>query len=760
MNIMGPGIAQLYLEHVYRWFGLPKKMISDRDPRFTSHFGKALLSKLGIAQNLSTTFHPQTDNLSEQKNQWIEQYLQLVMSSSPEHWTQWLDIASAVHNNQRNTTTGLSPNQILIRYEITLAPPNMPLSNNKTVENWIRNMMEHQAQAINTINKATKGNRSIPEQYSIGDQVWLEGKHLRFPHQKTKLNPKRYGPFKIIKAISSVVYQLQLPPSWKIHLFHASLLSPYGETPSHGPNFSRPPPDLIDGEAEYEVELIKSHRRHGRSRKLQYLIKWKGYPESNNTWKDTDKIHAPDLIKLYHKGNPLQRIKGRRLSLQNPHLPTWQSSRSPSLHSPQILSFLQTTRIPSNTLNPSFAHLHTRPTSSTSSTLVGSETTPPGHTPLNTPTFAKKRTAATTLRLAWSHPLLYPIHPVRRRPTTRTSPHKYVLTPCSNHQSSIYGAYIDHNDLAHIPDRPQCRQPGLSICQTFRPPNLRRPFQSLARRLRSHRQCRLGQPRQSSPPTTTSTPLSFAPSRTDSSPLSPAGKPMPRCSTTASLSGSRDSKTVSWSTKRPSNEPQRVISSTTGVYPTSASHAAPGFPARLSGSNSTTMARCRASQTPTAQNQTLTLPTCTPNPTINTLKRAMRGLGSPYRPGSSFSWWAPRMTLHYSITPSSTTMIGGSPPRSTATANSTASSPTSASSSSRCRSISTRSPKPALLARVASCLRMRQNKSTNSKTSHTKPRPRAARGSVRLTDVVVRSSGGVMLPALRSPARSDLPRLM
>jgi len=238
-NIMGPGIAQLYLEHVYRWFGLPKKMISNCDPRFTSHFGKALLSKLGITQNLSMAFHPQTDGLSEWKNQWIEQYLRLVMSSSPEHWTQWLDIALAVHNNWKNTTTGLSPNQILIGYETTLAPPEMPPSNNEMAENRIKSMMEHWAQAIDAINKAAKGNRSIPEQYAIGDQVWLEGKHLRFPHQKNKLNPKRYGPFKIIKVISSVAYQLQLPPSWKIHpVFHASLLSPYCETPSHGPNFS------------------------------------------------------------------------------------------------------------------------------------------------------------------------------------------------------------------------------------------------------------------------------------------------------------------------------------------------------------------------------------------------------------------------------------------------------------------------------------------------------------------------------------------
>src|SRR6267142_470078 len=145
---------------------------------------------------------------------------------------------------------------------------------------------------------------------------------------------------------------------------------------------------------------------------LQYLIKWKGYPESDNTWEDADQIHVPDLIKLYHKGNPLQRIKGRHLSLQNPHLPTWQSSTSPLLHSLPIPFFPQTTKILLNTLNPSFVHLHSQPTSSTSLMLVGSETTPLGATPLNTPTFARKHTAATILRLAWSHPLSYPVHRV------------------------------------------------------------------------------------------------------------------------------------------------------------------------------------------------------------------------------------------------------------------------------------------------------------------------------------------------------------
>ena len=63
--IMGPQIAQKYLWHLYPWFGLPDKIISDRDLRFTSHFGRALTQELGIQQNILTAFYPQTDGLTE-----------------------------------------------------------------------------------------------------------------------------------------------------------------------------------------------------------------------------------------------------------------------------------------------------------------------------------------------------------------------------------------------------------------------------------------------------------------------------------------------------------------------------------------------------------------------------------------------------------------------------------------------------------------------------------------------------------------------
>ena len=63
---------------------------------------------------------------------------------------------------------------------------------------------------------------------------------------------------------------------------HTTLLSPYHENDIHGTNYLSPPPDLIEGEHEYEVEAIIAHKRQGRGH--IYLIKWKGYPTGDNSW--------------------------------------------------------------------------------------------------------------------------------------------------------------------------------------------------------------------------------------------------------------------------------------------------------------------------------------------------------------------------------------------------------------------------------------------------------------------------------------------
>src|SRR6266436_352301 len=247
-------------------------MISDRDPRFTSHFRKALTTKLGITCNLLMAFHPQTNRLSERKNQWVEQYLHLVTSMDPKGWIHWLALATAVHNNRINTTTGLSPSQILLGYNPTLNLEESLETTNTLVETRSKVLEQNHKNTIWALNKSSDQSGLPPSQYKLGQLVWLDATHLKLPHQKAKLTPKHLGPFKITKEISPVAYQLALPINWRIHnIFHASLINPYHKMAEHGPNFTRPPPNLIKGEEEFKVERIVAHRMFGRSKCLQYL---------------------------------------------------------------------------------------------------------------------------------------------------------------------------------------------------------------------------------------------------------------------------------------------------------------------------------------------------------------------------------------------------------------------------------------------------------------------------------------------------------
>src|SRR5258708_18219402 len=78
--------------------------------------------------------------------------------------------------------------------------------------------------------------------YRVGDQVWLEGKHLPTHQATAKLAACRHGPFKVLEVLSPVNYRLELPTQSSIHpLFHIDLLTPYRQTVTHGIHYQPPP---------------------------------------------------------------------------------------------------------------------------------------------------------------------------------------------------------------------------------------------------------------------------------------------------------------------------------------------------------------------------------------------------------------------------------------------------------------------------------------------------------------------------------------
>jgi hypothetical protein len=133
--------------------------------------------------------------------------------------------------------------------------------------------------------------------FKKGDKVWLEGTNLKSGYNK-KITTKCEGPFTIIEVLGPITYRLKLPDKWRIKdVFHASLLTPYVENKVHGPNYPQPPPDIIDGEPEWEIERIIGHTG---TKNKRYHIKWRGYEETS--WEPADNLrNSQEVIADYWK---------------------------------------------------------------------------------------------------------------------------------------------------------------------------------------------------------------------------------------------------------------------------------------------------------------------------------------------------------------------------------------------------------------------------------------------------------------------------
>jgi Integrase zinc binding domain len=102
-------VATLFLERAFPFVGLPSRVISDRDTRFTSQFFREVCWQLNVKQNLSTAYHPQTDGQSECTNQTLETALRIYCNHQQNDWAQWLPILQYALNSQTSATTKQIP---------------------------------------------------------------------------------------------------------------------------------------------------------------------------------------------------------------------------------------------------------------------------------------------------------------------------------------------------------------------------------------------------------------------------------------------------------------------------------------------------------------------------------------------------------------------------------------------------------------------------------------------------------------------------
>ena len=331
-SMSAPDFAKLFVSHIVRLHGLPNSIVSDRGSIFTSNFWSTLASILKIDPRKSTAFHPQTDGQTERMNQTLEQYLRIHCNYQQDDWFDLLPLAEFAYNNATQESMKMSPFYANYGYhprflsEIQLSPDHGSGSQPSSVhsapaaEDFALQLNEIHERLVENVKKAQDyqakyyNAKHKPVELQPGDMVWLNSANISTSRPSKKLDWKRLGPFQIAKRVGLQAYKLALPPTMRnIHdTFHVSLLDPIKSTSIAPHSLPPPPPPLYikDDQQYFEIENILDSKRMGR--RLHYLVKWKGYPDSENSWEPLAFI-PHGLIKEFHRRHPGRPGEPRRV---------------------------------------------------------------------------------------------------------------------------------------------------------------------------------------------------------------------------------------------------------------------------------------------------------------------------------------------------------------------------------------------------------------------------------------------------------------
>jgi len=115
--------AKLHFNHMFKQFGIPEIIISDRDPLFISKTYRGLMKLCEINQQVSTTYHLETNGETEWVNRELEVYLWIFCKWVPEDWDKHLPITKFAYNGRPHSVTKWTPFYLMYGCEPTQVPP-------------------------------------------------------------------------------------------------------------------------------------------------------------------------------------------------------------------------------------------------------------------------------------------------------------------------------------------------------------------------------------------------------------------------------------------------------------------------------------------------------------------------------------------------------------------------------------------------------------------------------------------------------------
>jgi hypothetical protein len=164
-NIDTNQLAEILIRQVFTQYRLPKKMISDRGPQYSSKVIKAVLKAMGVRSALSTAYHPQTDGASDRANQSIEQYLRAYTNRTQNNWAKLLPMAELAYNLHKHSATKKTPFELLLGYQPMWPSDISPDPKIPTAEQRLINMQLARSEATAALEIAEEAMKAQHDTY-------------------------------------------------------------------------------------------------------------------------------------------------------------------------------------------------------------------------------------------------------------------------------------------------------------------------------------------------------------------------------------------------------------------------------------------------------------------------------------------------------------------------------------------------------------------------------------------------------------------
>ena len=258
---------------------------------------------------MSSSYHPQTDGQTEIVNKCLEGYLRTYTSDKQGKWTRWLHLAKYWYNTTYHMSAGMSPFKALYGYDppsifdLVLCESRCPAARDtlQEMQDIVKSLKDNLSTARNRM-KQMADKKRVERRFTEGDMVFVRLQPYKQTSLKgkvrAKLQPKYYGPYRVIHKIGEAAYSLELPKESKLHkIFHVSSLKQ--QIGDHiVPQTNLPMTDEEGRTIMEPEEILETRTKNLRTKQIkQYKVKWTGMTEEDATWEAEDFVHQfPKLM--------------------------------------------------------------------------------------------------------------------------------------------------------------------------------------------------------------------------------------------------------------------------------------------------------------------------------------------------------------------------------------------------------------------------------------------------------------------------------